>query len=163
MWLPSEAFPPSFSFPLLMTTRKISEMDKACDAISCNINLWVWAEARGVCTEGSRWMWGWVGVVMVKECWVRVEQPGCSAGSPKSIWSVTLTATRKAVYTWPWPYVYTQPSVRSVRLADRTAAAERGRGGASNPSRRDLFVELGHNWPARSQLVSQCSCGCYEI
>lgn len=40
-----EAFPPSISIPLLLTTLRISGMDKACDAISCNINLWVWAEA----------------------------------------------------------------------------------------------------------------------
>lgn len=76
---------------------------------------------------------------------------------------MTLMATRKTVYTWLWPYAYTQPSARRVRLADRTAAAEREVEGASNPSRRDLFIELGHECPARSQLVSQCSCGRYEI
>lgn len=62
-----EAFSLFFiSIPLLLTTLKISGMHKAYDAISCNINLWVWAAAWCACLEG----WGG-------------EKPGCSASSPR--------------------------------------------------------------------------------
>lgn len=69
-----EAFPPSISSLLLLTMLKISGMDKACAAISCNINLWGWQKI-GVYVWRHWGFRGW---------WVGVKQPWCSASTPKA-------------------------------------------------------------------------------
>ena len=53
--------------------------------------------------KGWRGLWGY---------WVRVKQPGLLCWLSKSISSVTLMITWKAVYTLLWPYVYTQQNLK---------------------------------------------------
>lgn len=65
-------------------------MDKARDAISCNINLWVRAEARCavyVCGRDGD-----------EEGGGALNQPVCSARPFASISSMTLMTTRKAAH-----------------------------------------------------------------
>lgn len=57
-----EASPLSISIPLLLTPLKIPGMDRACDAISCNINLWGWRKGLVcvcVCLEAKEAQAGW--------------------------------------------------------------------------------------------------------
>lgn len=80
----------------------------------------------------------------------------------QSLFSSIHWRVEEALYTFAVViHVYIVGSEEGA-LADCKGCGEGG-GGASNPSQRDPFINLGHGWPGCLQQASHWSCGCYKI